>query len=550
MGAKIILNIAGGVALLLWGLHMVNTGIVRAFGTRLRRGLGKVLKNPVQAFTAGIGVTAILQSSTATALLLSSFSATGLVALAPALAVMLGANVGTTLIVQVLSFDASALSPLLIITGFITFKRSKQTLIKDLGRVAIGLGLMLLSLSLLVDSLVPVQNSATAQQLFNAMADEPVLTLFVAAILTWAAHSSVATVLLTMSLAASGLVTPLASMALVLGANLGSALNPLLEGLGSTNPANRRMPLGNLINRVLGCLIFLPLLPFIAEHLATFDSNPARLTANFHVLFNLVMAIIFLLPLGLIAKLLERLLPDKKITDDPATPIYLDKQALSNPAVALACATRETMRMGDLIEQMLQNTITAIMNNDRKMVAQISLMDDSVDRLHETIKLYVVKITQNSLEDHENRRAMEIHGLSINLEHIGDIIDKNLMELASKKIKHQLQFSDEGAQEIIEFHHVVVNNLKWAMAVFLSGDVKSARMLLAEKSRIRELELRASENHMKRLKEERLASLETSSLHLDIIRDLKRIHSHICSTAYPVLEAAGELNQSRLKAQP
>lgn len=550
MGAKIILNIAGGVALLLWGLHMVNTGIVRAFGTRLRRGLGKVLKKPVQAFTAGIGVTAILQSSTATALMLSSFSATGLVALAPALAVMLGANVGTTLIVQVLSFDASALSPLLIITGFITFKRSKQTLIKDLGRVAIGLGLMLLSLGLLVDSLAPVQNSAIAQQLFNAMTDEPVLTLFVAAVLTWAAHSSVATVLLTMSLAASGLVTPFASMALVLGANLGSALNPLLEGLGSTNPANRRMPLGNLINRVLGCLIFLPLLPFVAEHLATFDSNPARLTANFHVLFNVVMAIIFLLPLGLIAKLLERLLPDKKITDDPATPIYLDKQALSNPAVALACATRETMRMGDLIEQMLQNTITAIMNNDRKMVAQISLMDDSVDRLHETIKLYVVKITQNSLEDHENRRAMEIHSLSINLEHIGDIIDKNLMELASKKIKHQLQFSDEGAQEIIEFHQVVVNNLKWAMAVFLSGDVKSARMLLAEKSRIRELELKASENHMKRLKEEHLASLETSSLHLDIIRDLKRIHSHICSTAYPVLEAAGELNQSRLKAQP
>ncbi|MCK9238247.1 MAG: Na/Pi cotransporter family protein [Thiopseudomonas sp.] len=550
MGAKIILNIAGGVALLLWGLHMVNTGIVRAFGTRLRRGLGKVLKNPVQAFAAGIGVTAILQSSTATALMLSSFSATGLVALAPALAVMLGANVGTTLIVQVLSFDASALSPLLIIAGFITFKRSKQTLIKDLGRVAIGLGLMLLSLGLLVDSLVPVQNSPIAQQLFNAMTDEPVLTLFVAAILTWVAHSSVATVLLTMSLAASGLVTPLASMALVLGANLGSALNPLLEGLGSANPAHKRMPLGNLINRILGCLIFLPLLPFIAESLAVFDNNPARLTANFHVLFNVVMAIIFLLPLGLIAKLLERLLPDKKITDDPAIPIYLDKQALSNPAVALACATRETMRMGDLIEQMLQNTITAIMNNDRKMVAHISLMDDSVDRLHETIKLYVVKITQNSLEDHENRRAMEIHSLSINLEHIGDIIDKNLMELASKKIKHQLQFSDEGAQEIIEFHHVVVNNLKWAMAVFLSGDVKSARMLLAEKSRIRELELRASENHIKRLKEERLASLETSSLHLDIIRDLKRIHSHICSTAYPVLEAAGELNKSRLKAQP
>lgn len=546
MGIKVILNLAGGVALLLWGLSMVNTGIVRAFGSSLRRILGRVLRKPIQGFFAGIGVTAILQSSTATAMMLSSFTASGLIALTPALAVMLGANVGTTLIVQVLSFDTSAVSPVLILSGFIIFKRARQTMFKDIGRICIGLGLMLLSLGLLVESLAPIQDSPVARQLFNSITTEPALALLIAAALTWAAHSSVATVLLTMSLATSGLVTPVAAMALVLGANLGGALNPLLEGLGSDNPAHKRMPLGNLANRLLGCAIFLPLLPWVSELLLLLEANPARLTANFHMLFNLVMALAFMLVLPLIASALEKLLPERQNSNDPALPVYLDKNALSEPAVALACATRETMRMGDLIEQMLQDTISAIMRNDRKMVKQISKMDDAVDRLHESIKLYVVKITQGNLQDSQNQRAMEILSLSINLEHIGDIIDKNLMELASKKIKHQLQFSDEGASEIREFHRIVIDNLKLAMTVFMSADVPSARRLLAEKNRIRELELIAAHNHMRRLKEERVASLETSSLHLDIIRDLKRIHSHICASAYPTLEAAGELNNNRL----
>ncbi|TDQ39366.1 Na/Pi cotransporter family protein [Thiopseudomonas denitrificans] len=547
MGIKVILNLAGGVALLLWGLHMVNTGIIRAFGARLRRFLGKVLKRRLPAFLAGMGVTAILQSSTATALMLSSFTASGLVALAPALAVMLGANVGTTLIVQVLSFDASAIAPTLLLLGFITFKRSKHTMLKDLGRVGIGLGLMLLSLEMLVSSLEPIQDAPVARELFAAITGEPVLTLLIGAVLTWAAHSSVATVLLTMSLATSGLITPLAALALVLGANLGSALNPLLEGLGSSNPAHRRMPLGNLLNRLLGCIIFVPLLPLVVEYLSLLDSQPARLSANFHMLFNLFMALVFIVPLGLVARLLERMLPEAENENDPGRPLYLDSHAMDTPSVALSSAARETMRMGDIIEKMLQDSITAIMTNDRKLVSKVSAMDDAVDRLHESIKLYVIKITRSAMDDRQSRRAMEILSLTINLEHIGDIIDKNLMELASKKIKKQLQFSGEGARELTEIHRAVQDNLRLAMSVFLSGDVASARMLLAQKNRIRDLEFRAAENHIERLKQQRVESLETSSLHLDILRDLKRIHSHVCSTAYPALEAAGELNQPGLK---
>ncbi len=205
------------------------------------------------------------------------------------------------------------------------------------------------------------------------------------------------------------------------------------------------------------------------------------------------------------------------------------------------------LHIGDLVEAMLRQTMTALITDDRKLVSEIERMDDAVDKLDEAIKLYVTEITRNSLEPQDAHRAMEIISFSINLEHIGDIIDKNLMELATKKIKRRLKFSPEGAAELRAFHQRVVDNLKLALGVFMSGDVKIARQLIREKVPVREAERAAAENHLARLREGRPESIETSSLHLDILRDLKRIHSHICAAAYPVLEAAGELQPSRLK---
>lgn len=550
MGVKVLLDLLGGVALLLWGLHMVHSGILRAFGARIRRTLSMILQNRYRAFAAGIGVTAVLQSSTATALMLSSFTASGLVGLVPALAVLLGANVATAFIVQLLSFDSSAFSPILLICGVAAFKRGVRTIVKDLGRVAIGLGLMLLSLHLLLDSLAPAEHAPSVRELFSIVTGEPVLALLIGTLMAWAAHSSVATILLTMSLVTANFVTPEAALALVLGANLGSAINPLLETGGSTNPAQRRLPVGNLINRAVGCLLFLPWLDPIARLIAAVDPNPVRLAADFHALFNLVMALLFILPLASYARFLERLLPDVKSANDLSVPLYLGESVNDTPSVALACAARETLRMGDIVDSMLEQAMTAILTNDRKLVSDVIQKDNAVDRLHEAVKLYVIKVTHGSLDEVEARRALEVLSLAINLEHIGDIIDKNLMELANKKIRRQLHFSAEGARELEAFHRVVRDNLRLAMTIFLSGDLKSARRLLEEKARIRELESAASDNHIARLKEGRIDSIETSSLHIDILRDLKRIHSHICSAAYAALEAAGELDRTRRSPVP
>lgn len=546
MGSLILLDLLGGVALLLWGLHMVYSGIVRAFGSDLRRLLGLALRHRLLAFLAGLFVTALLQSSTATGLMTASFATGGAVDLVPALSIMLGANVGTTLIVQALSFNITEVAPLLFLIGVVAFKRGGRTRTRDLGRVAIGLGLMLLSLHILLDTLAPAESAPLVRALLSAITSEPFLCLVIAALLTWIAHSSVTIVVLVMSLAHASVITPLAALALVLGANLGSAVNPLLEGSQPGNPASRRLPLGNLINRVVGCVLVFPFLPEIASLMQRFEPDPSRLTADFHTFFNLALALIFILPLGQLASLLTRYLPEQKPSTDPATPLYLDETAMNTPAVALACAARETLHIGDLVETMLAQTMTALLTDDRKLVAGIARMDDAVDRLDEAVKLYVTRLTRESLDDRDGHRAMEVISFSINLEHVGDIIDKNLMELAAKKIKRQITFSREGEAELVAFHQEVLDNLKLAFGVFISGDVRSARQLLAEKTKLRERELAAADSHLARLREGRPESIESSSLHLDVLRDLKRIHSHICSVAYPVLERAGELRPSRL----
>jgi phosphate:Na+ symporter len=545
MGSLVLLDLMGGVALLLWGLHMVHSGILRAFGPDLRRLLSKALHNRFSAFAGGLGLTALLQSSTATALITSSFAAEGLVDLVPALAIMLGANVGTTLIVQLLSFNISAVAPVLFIIGLAAFRAGPRSRIKDLGRVSIGLGLMLLSLHILLDTLAPAEDAPSVRVLMNAITADPVLCILIGAVITWAAHSSVATVLLIMSLAYAHFIEPYASLALVLGANLGSAINPVFEGAKRDNLASYRLPLGNLFNRLVGILLIAPFLRPLAAHLQALQPDLAKLTAEFHVAFNIATAALFVGLLDGVARLLITMLPARAKDTDPARPRYLDEAALDTPSLALADAARETLHVGDMVETMLRNVMTAIMTNDRSLVDQVSKADNVVDEIVEAIKLYLTKLTRGSLDDREGKRAMEIISFAINLEHIGDIVDKNLSELAVKKIKRRFQFSSEGAEELSSFHKRIMDSLRIAFGVFMSAEVSEAHKLLAGKSVLRNLELAVTEQHLDRLREGRPETLETTSLHLDVLRDLKRIHSHICSVAYPVLEAAGELEMHR-----
>ncbi len=534
------------MALLLWGMRMVRTGVTRAYGGDLRHVLGRYLGNRFQAFAAGLGITAVLQSSTATCLMTASFAGQGLVGEAAALAIMLGADVGTSLVAQVFSLEISWLAPVLIVIGSVLFHAGRVKRIRNLGRIGLGLGLMLLALGLIVGASAPLRDSAVLRGIVTALSGEPVLAILVAALLTWLAHSSLATILLILSFVGAGVAGLDLAFALVLGANLGGAL-PALSATLRAPPAGRRVAIGNAIFKLAGVALALPFLAELAPWIAAFEADELRQVVNFHTAFNLALAMLFIGFTGAVGRLTLRLAPDDETGQDPAAPRYLDPSALEEPPVALASASRETLRMGDALDGMLREVIEVFRENDKMRISRIASMDDTVDRLYDAIKLYLTEISRAPLDAQESKRCADIMTFMTNLEHIGDIIDKNLLELASKKVKYQLRFSDQGLAEITDLHGRVADNLQLAMNVFVSGDRDLARRLLSEKDHFRDLERQAAESHHERLRHGLRESIETSSLHLDVLRDLKRINSHLTSVAYPILEASGDLRRSRLR---
>jgi phosphate:Na+ symporter len=541
------IDLGGSIALLLWGLHMVESGVQRAFGPQLHRFLGRALGDRGRAFLAGLGVTAILQSSTATGLMATSFAAGGLVGPVPALAVMLGANLGTTLVVQLLSFNIGRVAPLFVLTGVILFRRCLASRTRDLGRVAIGLGLMLFALQQLLSLLMPYENVPSVRLLRGMITTQPIVDVILAAVLTWAAHSNVATVLLTMSLAANGVVPPQAAFALVLGANLGSALNPLLEGAARSDPVARRVPAGNLLNRLVGVALGLLLLGWIGPLMVTIEPDAARAVADFHTGINVALAALFLPLLRPFAWLLGRLLPARIAPADPSQQVYLSEAARETPALALAGAAREALRMADVLEAMLCGALDAIDRGDRNRVTATKSLDDVFDNLNRAIKVYLTALDPDLLDDSDSRRLGEILAFITNLEHAGDIVERSLMAIAAKRLKRGLAFSAEGQAEIRGMLEGLAGNVHAAAAVFMTDDARAARRLLGEKEVFRDLEARATQAHFARIRAGLVESVETSALHLDVLRDLKRINAHIAAAAYPVLENLGELLPSRLR---
>lgn len=532
----VLLHLSGGVALLTWGLHMVESGVMRACGAGLRQFMARSLNNRFKAFLAGMTVTATLQSSTAAGLIASAFSARKLMAPVTGLAIMLGANVGSTLIVQAFSLDLSWISPACIVIGMAMFKRGKGSQQGDFGRALIGLGLMLLALLLLVGTMRQAETAPALQRVLSLLAGQPTLYAIIAALLTWAAHSSTPVVLFVMSLASAHAMPMEGALAMVLGANVGSALNPYFAVARGNDNASKRLPSGNLLLRGGACLVLLPFTRLLAGALSNLPGDAGHLIANFHTLLNLAIAAAFIGLLGPIASLLERLLPDNAQTENPDAPRYLDPSAIGTPSVALACATREALHMADVVEDMLKRSIPTLLADDRRMVAEVIRRDDAVDKLHEAIKLYVSAVTREGLEPADSQRAMAILSFVINMEHIGDIVDKNLMELAAKKIKGKLRFSAEGADELVALYEHVLESFHRAQAAFLSSSTETAEQILDSKAKVRDLEREGAGNHLMRLRDGRPESILSSSLHLDVLRDLKRIHSHICATAYPILE--------------
>ncbi|PTD24790.1 Na/Pi cotransporter family protein [Sphingomonas fennica] len=542
-----LLDLGGLVALLLWGVHMVQTGIQRALGPQLRAFLGHRMQNRATAFFAGLGVTALLQSSTATALMVKGFASSGLISLRQGLAVMLGANVGTTLIVQILSFDVALVAPILVLAGYLLFRRGRAGP-RDFGRVLIGLGLILLSLHQFLSVLDLLARNEFARTSLQALSEHIVFIVLIGALLAWAAHSSVAIVLLAISFAASGVLSVAAGIALALGANAGTAINPVLEG-STADAAARRLTIGKLIGRLGGVLLILAVYPFVTPLMTGVESAPARAIANFHVGFNLALALILFPLLTPYARLLERLFPSAQIDDAPDAPRFLEPiTAETAPAMALAAATREALRLADVLEEMIAGLRAVLAQPDRRRVEETRALDDRLDRLNRAIKENLLAIEAERLNEEESDTLARILTFSINLEQAGDLIDRGLLNMTQRRIKRGVAFSREGIADLLAQADKLHATLRRSTAVFLSGDPIGARALASEKEAFRRLEDEAIAAHFQRLRSGNIDTIETSALHLDALRDLKRVNGHLIeASAYPILKKRGELLASRLR---
>jgi len=544
---KHLLNLLAAVALLIWGTHLVRTGILRVFGANLRQLIAHSVSSRFTAVLSGMGVTAVVQSSTATALIVSSFVGQGLVGLPAALAVMLGADVGTSVMAVVFSMDLSWLSPLFIFVGVVLFISRKDTAVGRVGRVLIGLGLMLLALRLITESTTVLTQSPTVRTLLGALTSDLLLEIFTGAILAIVAYSSLATVLLTAALAGSGGIPADVALGLVLGANLGSGVLAVLTTMKS-NVQTRQVPLGNLFFKIIGVLIMTPLTGLWLQHVRPYVPETAALVVLFHLAFNIVVGIVCIGLTGTVARTVQRLLPVAKAQAAAGTrPQHLDPSALATPSLAISCAAREALHQADVVESMLLGLHKVIRTDDLKLAEDLRKLDDEVDGLYSAIKYYMTKISREALDEREGRRWADIISFTINMEQIGDIIERVLIDLEDKKIKKGRQFSEAGMEEINELHARLIDNLRLAMSVFLNGSVRDAQKLLEEKARFRDLEHAYSATHLARLSDNTVQSIETSSLHIDLISELKRINSLLCSVAYPILESAGALAPSRLR---
>lgn len=540
-----LLNLLSAIALLVWGTQIVRSGMLRVFGGKLREVLAASTRNRFAAAAAGMGVTCLVQSSTATGLIVASFVDRALIATAPALAVMLGADVGSALMTVVFSFDLSWLSPALIFGGVVVYTLRESTTAGRIGRIAIGLGLITLALQLIVGATRPLTASPEVQALLLALPNDLMLEIVVGTALTVMAYSGLAIVLLIAALAASGLLPMPVALGLVLGANLGSGLLALIATAKSSAVA-RRVPLGNLLFKLLGITAIIPLMPFIRDWRETLSMPPHTQVVAFHLLFNIALAVVFIGFAPFIAKIVERWLrePEAPPTERPN---HLDPVALDTPSLAISCAAREALHQADVVETMLRGMLTVIRTGDLSLAQQLRALDDTVDQLYGSIKTYLTQISRGALSEREGSRWTDIISFVINMEQIADIIERVIQEVEDKNIRRGRRFSDAGMAEVADLHGRLMANLRLAMSVFLDGHVRDAQKLLQEKAIFRDLEHDYANAHLARLSENSMQSVETSAQHIDLISDLKRINSHICAIAYPILEQAGALAPTRLK---
>jgi phosphate:Na+ symporter len=544
------LHIAGATVLLLYAVHLVRSGVENAYGTPLKRVLARGGERRIYAAASGTVLAVLLQSSTAVAMLASGLSASGYLTLNTSLAVLLGADLGSALVVRVLSFDLGWLSPLLLAAGGLLYLKGSNDRPRELGRMLLGIGFVLMSLKLIGEATLPLKQSDVLPAVVGYLAEDQVTAFAAAMLFTWIVHSSVAVLILILGFAAQGLLPVEAGLPLILGANLGSGLIAMWLTRGFSAEA-RRVAAGNLLFRAFGAAIALLVIGPLSAELQHLGATAAEQLVHFHLAFNACL-VIFCLPLSQLAasavtSLIKSDLRSSEDSDTLARRISaLDQALLDSPDAALAAATREVLFMGEVVERMLCPVMELLEHPSPAKIEEIRRLDGYVNSAHRDIKLYLAAIHRGVLDERQSRRGVELIDIAINLEHAGDIVSKTLVEIARDKLENGNKFSDEGWTELKVLHASVRDNMRLAFNLLVSDDPAMARKLVREKERVRALVRESHERHLARLRAGRPESVESSNMHLEVARALKEVNSLLATLAYPILKQRGDLLESRL----
>lgn len=540
-----VLHIAGAAALLIWAVRLVRTGVERGWSVQLRSWLRRGGENRILAAVSGTAAAVLLQSSTAVAILTANFVATGTLAATAGFAVLLGGDLGSAIVAQILLTRADWLVPVLLVAGVAIFQRSVGREWRMAGRILIGLALIFVALGMIRVATEPLREAKGMVQAMAYLGGDPITAFVIGALFAWAVHSSVAAVLLFVTLASSGMLPVTAGMAMVLGANLGGAFIAFFLTLGS-EVAARRVVVANLAVRGGGALLCLLALVLLQLPLGYLGATPARQIINLHLLFNLAILLLALPLSGPMMRAATGL-----IAVPQAPPLLdrvsaLDPVALGSPDRALACAAREILQMGEGVEAMLRTVLPLYTTWDDTTADAIRRKEEGVDKIHLDTKLYLAKLQRADSEDHITRRGLDLAEMAVNLESAGNAVSQNMLSLAQRLHDEGLSFSETGQREINDFHDRVLSNAQAALNVLMTLNPDAARALVEEKDHVRDIEQSLQRSHLERLREGRVESIETSNIHQETLRALKQVNTAFTQVAYPILSETGDLLSSRL----
>jgi len=531
--------------LLLYAVRMVRTGIERTFGSSFRRVVMSATSQPTAAAT-GLFMAVVLQSSAAVALLVAGFAGSGALSFATGLPMILGADLGSALVIQVLSFELEWLIPALLAVGGLLSVKSDRRKLKQFGRIVLGVAFILISLMFLRQTMMPIRESDFLPGISSYLESDYLTAFMIGAILTVFMHSSVATILMVVTIVSIDALPVTAAIALVLGANLGSAIIPVWLGRGM-NVEARRLPVANLVIRGSFAVLVLILISWFTLPAWFFNIGSAQALINFHILFNL--ALLAALPLcRYLEKPLLLLLPDEKEAEsfNPVLRPALDDALLDQPQLAITSLQRETLRMAQIVEGMVFPVMELYHEFDLDRMKAIRAQDELVNRALDDIKRYAASIPATLMDNNQTEKARELTEYAIALESAGDIVGKQLLVLAQEKAEQGVRLSRDGSEELERMHRQILSNLSLAMNLLVSGDVEHARLMLEEKTEMVRHERNSRKKHLKRLSNGSAVSFDSSNIHLETLRALNQFNSRIASLAYPILYRGGQLLETRL----